>query len=397
MSDFVDLPLLKKLNRRNPISRIEKLEEQNAVGPSARVGSLSELSMSLGEMSAGTFKCIDPATGALRGYMAAVPRSEAPGYHIAFFDNAGVFQWGGSADDGRLYAGAGAVLVDENGVSILLPTSENDVNSYKFIDNAGNVGAKLLAWQDASTLILDLSAVSSTRDVNMTITSSTSYTGADGNAATVTVKANANTLPLPQIKLTANADPATSLIQIVATDIEVTGAFQYALYNQTLGASAASINVYPSGNIPATGKDLHIRIIARTDRAAAADGINIEINDDTTAANYSTYVEWHNFDSQMNDQTPASNRIFAYANGANAPANQFGVYDLVIYDYAATNKYKEFQSRGGQRIGTGTGDHYIYDAKGSWLSTSAITKVELTPVTGPNFVQYTRVTAWLEG
>lgn len=183
----------------------------------------------------------------------------------------------------------------------------------------------------------------------------------------------------------------------VTGKFKVTAGITHALYDQTLGASAASINIYPTGNIPSTGKNLHIKIIARTDRVAGADGINLEINDDTTAANYSTYVMWHNFDSLWNDQTPASNITFAYANGANAPTGQFAVYDLTIYDYTSTTKNKEFQSRGGQRIGTGTGDHYIYDAKGSWLSNSAITKVELLPATGPNFVTGTRVTAWLEG
>jgi hypothetical protein len=168
------------------------------------------------------------------------------------------------------------------------------------------------------------------------------------------------------------------------------------LYDQTLGADAAVINAYPSGTIPATGRDLHIRIIARTDRASGADGVNIEINDDTTGANYSIYVIWHNFDSQTNDQTPASNRTFCYANGNTAPAGQFAVYDLVIYNYASTTMYKEIQSRGGQRAGTGTGDHYLYDAKGSWLSMNAVTKVEFTPVNGPNFMEDTRVTIWIE-
>jgi len=138
-------------------------------------------------------------------------------------------------------------------------------------------------------------------------------------------------------------------------------------------------------------------LIVRTTRSSAADGFKIEINDDTTDANYSGYVEWHYFDSGMGDQTPVNNRTIGYANAASAPSDEFAVYDITIYDYASTNKKKEIQVRGGQRAGTGSGDHYIYDCKAAWLSNSPVTKVEYTPVTGPNFAQYCVLLTWLEG
>lgn len=60
MSDFISKPIQKKLNRGNPISRIEKLESKTGASPSAFVGSLEELSNDLGNINEGAF--IDPAS-----------------------------------------------------------------------------------------------------------------------------------------------------------------------------------------------------------------------------------------------------------------------------------------------------------------------------------------------
>jgi hypothetical protein len=166
--------------------------------------------------------------------------------------------------------------------------------------------------------------------------------------------------------------------------------------DQVLGSNTATVNLRPGGPVlPTNYKHLMVDIVARTNRAAAgSEGIQIEINDDTTGSNYAIYVEWHNFDSLMGDTTPASSRIVGYANAANSPTDEFCAYTLHIYDYNSSNKRKGLQCRGGQRIGTGTSDLFIYDAVGWWLSTSPITKIELTGANGGSFITNSRFTLW---
>src|SRR5687768_7578216 len=64
MTDFVDFPLLKLMNRENAFSRIEKLERQNGAKPSARVTQLGQMSQNTGNLVVdGTIEIIDRANG----------------------------------------------------------------------------------------------------------------------------------------------------------------------------------------------------------------------------------------------------------------------------------------------------------------------------------------------
>jgi hypothetical protein len=59
-----------------------------------------------------------------------------------FGKNAGTLQFGLSATDGKAYAGAGAVIQDENGISIICgsdPDSPTPQKSIKFVDASGNI------------------------------------------------------------------------------------------------------------------------------------------------------------------------------------------------------------------------------------------------------------------
>jgi len=134
MSDFVRKPLLKHLNKQNPITRIENLEA-SAIRPSATVSQVSQLSPDAGEMVAGTYYVYDPNTGQMRGYLTASPKAAAPGYHLAFFDSAGVFQFGVSADDGSAVAAAGQVVINDDGLTI----GTGGLNYIRFTDLTLNV------------------------------------------------------------------------------------------------------------------------------------------------------------------------------------------------------------------------------------------------------------------
>ena len=167
------------------------------------------------------------------------------------------------------------------------------------------------------------------------------------------------------------------------------------LYDQVLTGTAASINIYPTGNIP-TGRSLHIRVSLRTNKNATYDGAAIELNDDT-GNNYDYLYQYGYYNSGarvegLNGGPPA----ILYVNSANAPSNEFEGYEIWVYDYASTAKNKNIQIRGAHKTG-GSGLTYFYDSYITWHPSTpvAITKIELT-LASDSFIAGSRVTAWLE-
>jgi hypothetical protein len=100
MSSFVAMPLEKKLNRRNIVSRVEDLESGQGARPSIFVNAIGEMSGDLGNIS----------------------------------------------------AGAGAVRIDANGIAIVSEAGLTDANSYKFISTYNNslVASGVYCTVDAS-------------------------------------------------------------------------------------------------------------------------------------------------------------------------------------------------------------------------------------------------------
>lgn len=61
--------------------------------------------------------------------------------------NAGTVQWYGDTD-GKLYAGAGDVILDANGITLTFGSTAADPSTIKFVDSSGNRGSGLYAWKD---------------------------------------------------------------------------------------------------------------------------------------------------------------------------------------------------------------------------------------------------------
>jgi len=119
-----------------------------------------ELAPDAGDLSNGTYWVIDPQTGEVRGYLTATPRPEFPGYHLAFFDTDGKFQFGVSADNGSAVFAAGLARVDEDGASF----DNNEVGMFfESGDDLTNVFGRLDA---ASVFKLDLSQLGSADILN---------------------------------------------------------------------------------------------------------------------------------------------------------------------------------------------------------------------------------------
>jgi hypothetical protein len=152
------------------------------------------------------------------------------------------------------------------------------------------------------------------------------------------------------------------------------------------GADAASFDFT---SIPATYKSLKLIIDIRTDRAANSDGVKIKFNNDG-GNNYLGQIQWGGATPGWTQQSAAgAPMIFTYASANTSTANWFSNAEITIPDYANTNKYKSWQSRGMQMVASGA-NTWIYDSAGIWQSTSAISRVALTPEVGTNFKQYSR-------
>lgn len=153
----------------------------------------------------------------------------------------------------------------------------------------------------------------------------------------------------------------------------------------TVGAGGASSVTFSS--IPQTYTHLQIRGISRSARAAGNDPIYIRFNSDT-GSNYA----WHALEGTgvaVNNPSASSagqGWLWIAADSV-SPANVFGATITDILDYASTNKNTTVRSLGGV---DNNGSGVLTFNSALWSSTSAVTSVTLTVLSGTNFQQYTQ-------
>lgn len=149
----------------------------------------------------------------------------------------------------------------------------------------------------------------------------------------------------------------------------------------TVGAGGASSVDFTS--IPSTYKHLQIRMIARGNYAGSDDDIKATFNSDTSnAANHGLYGTGSSAAAYA--ATTGLPNIGRFA-GAGSSANVFGVSVADILDYTNTNKYKTVRSLCGV---DNNGAGIVLLESSLWLNTSAITSINLKPVSGTAFNQY---------
>jgi hypothetical protein len=82
-------------------------------------------------------------------------------------------------------------------------------------------------------------------------------------------------------------------------------------------------------------------------------------------------------------QLTQSAMFLGYLPGTNAPANSCGVGEIMLPGYANTTFHKQMISAEGFRYGAGVGQQQTERNTGTWLSTAAITRIQLV---GGNWV-----------
>lgn len=149
-------------------------------------------------------------------------------------------------------------------------------------------------------------------------------------------------------------------------------------------------------SIPGTYKSLQIRGLYRdTVSATGVQSIILQFNSDT-----GTNYVWHRIEAGGTSVTASAATTQNYALlsdvgvGNSAAASTFGSSITNVIDYASTSKNKTIQGFGGTELNSSTGSvGYVSFYSGLWLSTSAITSIQLKPgntafVAGTTFALY---------
>jgi hypothetical protein len=177
-----------------------------------------------------------------------------------------------------------------------------------------------------------------------------------------------------------------SLIGIIASSGGANGGgTSYESIATTTVSTAVSSVTFSS--IPSTYTHLQIRYLAKTSRSAVNDYAKLEINGDTTVANYRSHTL--NGDGGSAYAGTTANAIEIGGFPGNTNASMFGAGVLDFLDYTNTNKYKTIRTLSGFNQNSATAaTNWIGLDSGLWMSSSAITSIKITPGTGPNFVEY---------
>ena len=160
----------------------------------------------------------------------------------------------------------------------------------------------------------------------------------------------------------------------------------YQIATATVTSGGTSSITFSS--IPSTYKNLHIRISAAATRATyGTDSIGFKINNDT-GANYSFHQTYG--DGSVAYTLGVANASNMYWDTIGTTQSSLGGGVVDILDYANTNKYKTFRSLMGIDL-NGTIAGYsgsICLASGNWRNTAAITDINIYPIYGTGFNQY---------
>lgn len=159
--------------------------------------------------------------------------------------------------------------------------------------------------------------------------------------------------------------------------IAIPGSFE-SIATQTVGSSGASTITFD--NIPNTYSHLQLRMIAR---GPSTNYVTMRFNNDS-GNNYAGHFLYANGSSVSTASPATSTTLLLPSRAYSATANYFGAAVTDILDYASTNKNKTMRSL--------TGDDespLIMFITGLWMSTSAVTRIDLITQAG-NFSQYSQ-------
>ena len=149
--------------------------------------------------------------------------------------------------------------------------------------------------------------------------------------------------------------------------------------SNVLGSSAASVTF---SAIPSTYTDLVLRMSLRISTTDAIDGYLWTINGNTSSNYSQTYLlGWGN--SVTSGRFTRSGFLEVYTDANTATSNTFGSHEIYIPNYAVSS-YKQISSLNMQE--NNTTQAFIGALSNLYSSTTPISSLSFTPLTGPNFL-----------
>lgn len=153
-----------------------------------------------------------------------------------------------------------------------------------------------------------------------------------------------------------------------------------------IGSGGASTITFSS--IPSTFKHLQIRAIARTNNTSGdstQDYLRLRVNSDT-GSNYAYHALFGDGSSATAGNATSQNTAYIQRVAGNgATSGVFGTFVLDLLDYQNTNKYKTVRMLGGI---DNNGSGRIYLTSDLWMSTSAVTQLDISAGDGSTIQQY---------
>lgn len=165
-----------------------------------------------------------------------------------------------------------------------------------------------------------------------------------------------------------------------------------------LSADQASFdtNTIFGGPLPSAYKHLRLELKLRSTVASAGDTVLMLVNNDNASADYNSerdLAQGSTASASAHDGTLAG-MFLGTASAANSPAGSFAAFVVNVIDYAtadnlkhAISQYAAYASSSAPKMDSGR-------ITSTWLSTSAITRLTVSPQNGPNLKAGSRFTLW---
>lgn len=150
-----------------------------------------------------------------------------------------------------------------------------------------------------------------------------------------------------------------------------------------LAAPAANLDFQA---IPADFRHLYLVGSVRSDVNAASDSVNLNLNNDTTNANYDRqHVQGAAAATTSQESlAAAAARSIGVCPGNTSPANHFAGLEIIVYDYKAA-KFKVSHISSTAWTARTTGTLIVRDVMQGWASTAIVNRLTVLPTTGTNF------------
>ena len=169
-------------------------------------------------------------------------------------------------------------------------------------------------------------------------------------------------------------------------------------FTPTGSYDALATYTVPSGGVsnitfaglPTGGQYTHLQIrgIVRTNRGDYQDVVMARFNDDT-GSNYSWhYLGGDGSSAVAGSGTSASQPWTALVSGNSTGSNTFGTAVIDILDFSRNDKNKTIRTLSG--VDNNSADGRMYYFSNLWMNTSAINKINLAPIYGTSFNEYTQ-------